>query len=69
MGMVPGPVYYNGPVWIIPAPPTGAQPMYAPPVYAPPVYAPPAYAPPVYAPPAPRVFVQPYAPPPRLYTK
>ncbi len=66
MGMVPGPVYYNGPVWIIPAPPAGSQPMYAPPMYAPPVYAPPAYAPPVYAPPAPRVFVQPYAPQPRV---
>lgn len=68
MGMVPGPVYYNGPVWIIPAPPAGSQPMYAPPMYAPPPYAPQTYVPPVYAPPAPRVFVQPYAQPPRVLT-
>lgn len=63
MGMVPGPVYYNGPVWIIPAPAAGAP---LPPTYAPPTYAPPVYAPPMYAPPAPRVYVQPYAPQPRM---
>ena len=59
----PGPVYYNGPVWIIPAPATGAP---LPPTYAPPVYAPPVYQQPYYAPPAPRVYVQPFAQPPRL---
>jgi hypothetical protein len=53
-GSFQGPVYYNGPVWVIPAP---GNPQYAPP----PAYAPP--LPPVYAPPQ-----QYYVPPPRLIT-
>jgi hypothetical protein len=68
-GSFQGPVYYNGPVWIIPAPSSGQPiaPQYAPPVYAPPpVYTPP---PQVYAPPQ-QYYVPPprYAPPVRRYT-
>jgi len=56
-GSFQGPVYFNGPVWIIPAPSSGqavAPPLPPPPVYMqqPPTYAPPApvYMPPRYAP-------------------
>jgi hypothetical protein len=54
--MFQGPVYYNGPVWIIPAQPGSPPPSYAPPPY----YAPP---PPTYYAPPPR----PYYPPHPIY--
>jgi hypothetical protein len=75
-GMFQGPVYYNGPVWIIPAQPGVAPPQSLPPpsYVQPPYYAPPPPPPPrYYAPPRPYypppVYRQSLAPQPRQVLK